>query len=197
MIEKFANNDPSRLKCIKARFTKHVFPGEMIQTEMWRLSPTRIAFQLRVVDRNEIAVAQAFVDLRDSANNAGMSEASGGQADVIFNKFADNFKKLPDSAKQAIVKKINGIFQFDIGAGVFHIDMKNGNGSIGSGKPSGSPDITVIIGNEKDFVDLASGKVKGQAAYMKGLFKVKGNMMLGMKLDSLLQTLNGSASSKL
>lgn len=205
VIEKFANNDPARLKSVKARFTKHVFPGEEVQTEMWKVSPTRVIFQLRVVGRNEIAIGNAFVELfpegaatKKPSSQAQTKTATSAGADKIFAGFSTNFNKLSSEARSGFVNKIKGVFQFDVAGKSYHIDMKNGQGAIGTGKPpSGSPEITVVIANEKDFVDLATGKVKGQAAYMKGLFKVKGNMMLGMKLDSLLQTLGGTASSKL
>jgi len=51
VIRKFCNNDPDQLKGIKARFTKHVFPGETIITELWQLSPTEVLFQCRVKER--------------------------------------------------------------------------------------------------------------------------------------------------
>lgn len=207
VIEKFADNNPERLKCVKARFTKHVFPGDEVQTEMWKISPTRIVFQLRVLGRDDIAIGNAFVELypedqlkskkQDEPKMESASSSAGGKAAEIFKKFSVNFSKLSDDARKGFVKKINGIFQFDIAGSPYYMDMKAGHGSIAPGNPSTNPDITVVIPKEEDFVALASGKVKGQAAYMKGLFKVKGNMMLGMKLDSLLQTLGNQPASKI
>lgn len=205
VIQAFGEGDPTRIKAIKGRFTRHVFPGETIQTEMWKVSPQRIVFQVRVLERNEIVLGNAFIELHSPTgikaepSSEVMTNKSGVKAEPIFARYRDLYSKLPLSMKEEQVKKVNGIFQFDIkdGAGQihsFHIDLKNGSGTIGEGKVD-RPDITIIVKDE-DFVKLAGGKLNGQQAFMKGLVQVRGNMMLAMKLDRVLKTLS-SPSSKL
>lgn len=204
VLATFCYNDPLRFKAIKGRFTKHVFPGETIQTEMWKMTDEMIAFQVRVLDRNEIILANAAVQIGKGTMASPITkEPSSSKTAALFERFKQVFYKLPDAVRREHVKKIGGIFQFDIDTGggrieTFYMDLKNGAGDIGAGKAKGAAaDITVMVG-DANFVDLAGGKLKGQAAFMKGLLKVKGNMMLAMKLDGLLRTLmGGSGSSKL
>ena len=63
VLRHFANDDPSLFKAIKVRFARPVYPGETIQTEMWRTSDTTVAFRCRVVERNEIVLSNAAVQL--------------------------------------------------------------------------------------------------------------------------------------
>ena len=73
VLKQFANNDPSRFKSIQTRFTRHVFPGETIVTEMWATkawatkawadSPERVVFQCKTAERGEIVLANAVMEL--------------------------------------------------------------------------------------------------------------------------------------
>jgi 3-hydroxyacyl-CoA dehydrogenase/3a,7a,12a-trihydroxy-5b-cholest-24-enoyl-CoA hydratase len=63
VLKYFAGNDPARFKSIKTRFSKHVFPGENLFTEMWRESDTRILFQSKVLERDEIVLSNGAVEL--------------------------------------------------------------------------------------------------------------------------------------
>lgn len=74
VLKQFAANDPDRFKSIKARFSRHVFPGETIVTEMWRESATRILFQSTVRERKEVVLSNGAVELHPPAAEAGSNE---------------------------------------------------------------------------------------------------------------------------
>jgi 3-hydroxyacyl-CoA dehydrogenase/3a,7a,12a-trihydroxy-5b-cholest-24-enoyl-CoA hydratase len=63
VLRHFAGNDPTRLKSIRARFSKHVFPGETIVTEMWRDDDGHILFQSKAAERDEIVLSNGVVEL--------------------------------------------------------------------------------------------------------------------------------------
>lgn len=109
--------------------------------------------------------------------------------DTIFKKLDEGLKADP-----SVVKRVQGIYAFNItgtdGAKFNYIvDLKNGNGSVSQG--AGASDCTITI-SAPDFVDLMSGKLNGQQAFMGGKLKIGGNMMLAMKLSELTKSLNAA-----
>jgi acyl dehydratase len=57
-----AGYDPARLRSIEARFSRPVFPGETIRTELWR--DRDVSFRCRVVGRDEIVLTNGLARLR-------------------------------------------------------------------------------------------------------------------------------------
>ncbi|WP_374689152.1 SDR family NAD(P)-dependent oxidoreductase [Promineifilum sp.] len=62
VLRHFAGGDPARFRSIRARFTKHVFPGETIVTEMWQ-DGVRVFFQSKVAERDEVVLSHGVVEL--------------------------------------------------------------------------------------------------------------------------------------
>jgi (3R)-3-hydroxyacyl-CoA dehydrogenase / 3a,7a,12a-trihydroxy-5b-cholest-24-enoyl-CoA hydratase / enoyl-CoA hydratase 2 len=63
VMKQFAGYEVERFKSMQARFSKHVFPGETLVTEMWQESETRILCQCKVSERDEVVLANAAVEL--------------------------------------------------------------------------------------------------------------------------------------
>ena len=96
-----------------------------------------------------------------------------------------NSRIAADPAKTA---GMNAIYAFDLGGeapGQYHISLKDGSADVGEGSPE-NPNITITMKSE-DFVDLATGKLDGTMAFMSGKIKIKGDMGLAMKLQSVLR----------
>jgi acyl dehydratase len=52
-INSLAGGDPTKLKSIEGRFSKPVFPGETIATDLWRVGEKEAYFTTSVKERNE------------------------------------------------------------------------------------------------------------------------------------------------
>jgi len=63
VVRTVAGYDPARLASIEARFSRPVFPGEIIRTEMWQDGST-VAFRCRVPERDEIVLTNGWAMLR-------------------------------------------------------------------------------------------------------------------------------------
>ncbi|MCF6286582.1 MAG: SCP2 sterol-binding domain-containing protein [Candidatus Hydrogenedentes bacterium] len=85
--------------------------------------------------------------------------------------------------------KIQGmdcVYQFDItgdDGGQWNIAIANGEAAVSSGTAE-SPSITITM-EASNFVNLLQGKLNGQMAFMTGKLKIKGDMALALKLQSV------------
>lgn len=59
IIKHYCDNNPTRFKQMQARFSKHVFPGDTLITEMWT-TDEGIIFQMRVSDRDEVVLSNGL-----------------------------------------------------------------------------------------------------------------------------------------
>lgn len=102
-------------------------------------------------------------------------------------KAASVFTELAKRVNETLVKKINATYRFDIsGTTSWIVDLKNGSGKVEICSKDEKADCIIIM-KDQDFVDLMSGVITGQQAFMKGKLKAKGNMMLAQKLALLRQ----------
>lgn len=61
VLRAYCNNDPAKFKAMKVRFSRHVFPGESIVTEMWQEKPDQIIIRSKTAERGEYCLTNAAV----------------------------------------------------------------------------------------------------------------------------------------
>ncbi|KAJ7338328.1 hypothetical protein JRQ81_011300 [Phrynocephalus forsythii] len=122
-----------------------------------------------------------------SASDHASANADGLQSDKIFEEISRCVHKTGDQ----LVSKVNAVFQWDIMDGgkivaQWTLDLKTGSGEVYRGA-SRKPANTMFILSEHDFMELALGKIKPQKAFLIGKVKVKGNLLLSHKLETILK----------
>lgn len=98
------------------------------------------------------------------------------------------FDAMPGQLNADAAKGMNSVIQFNLtgdGGGEYHVVIKDGACSVNQGA-HGSPNMTMTMAAQ-DYVDMITGKLNGQMAFMSGKLKIAGDMGLAMKMQSLFK----------
>jgi putative sterol carrier protein len=96
------------------------------------------------------------------------------------------FEGLPEklSAKPEKVAGMNCVYQFRVTDSAWNVKLEDGKVAVAEGEAP-APNCTITMA-EADFLDLVSGKLNGQMAFLTGKLKVAGDMGLALKLGSFI-----------
>lgn len=64
VVMEACGGDATRLETLHGHFKKPVWPGDTLVTEIWDASPERLQLQVRVRERDEVVLGQAWATLR-------------------------------------------------------------------------------------------------------------------------------------
>ena len=67
IMEKFADNDPSRVTALKVRMSKPVLPGQRLRTDMW-LEGDKVLFDTTVVETGDKCLSGGWVQITRPAS---------------------------------------------------------------------------------------------------------------------------------
>ena len=98
------------------------------------------------------------------------------------------FAEMPNRFNADAAKGMNSVIQFNLSgdgdnAGQYHAIIKDGSLQVAEGVHP-SPNMTMTMAGS-DYVDMTTGKLNGQMAFMSGKLKIAGDMGLAMKMQSL------------
>ena len=99
---------------------------------------------------------------------------------------AEFFSSMKDNINPDKIKDLNATYQWDLtgeGGGKWFAKFADGGVEVGEGEAE-DPNITITVATQ-DWMDIVSGKLNGQMAFLQGKLKVQGDMTLAMKLQSL------------
>jgi putative sterol carrier protein len=103
---------------------------------------------------------------------------------------SDYVKMMNDKVEKADptkTKGINSIFQFNLSGedgGIFHVNASDDGVQVEEA-PHENPNVTIEM-TADDFKAMLEGKLNATSAFMAGKLKVKGDMSLAMKLQTLV-----------
>ncbi len=98
----------------------------------------------------------------------------------------ETFEAMPARFKPERAQGVNAVIQYDItgeGGGSYHVEIADGKCTLREG-PAVAPKLTLTMAAQ-DWLDMVTGKLNGQMAFMSGKLKHKGDMGLLMKLASM------------
>ncbi len=100
--------------------------------------------------------------------------------------FEEIVAKVREKAESASMEG-SSIYQFKLSGdseGDFYINIVDGNAELIEGNAQ-APSVSISIKDE-DFISMLEGKLGATSAFFAGKIKIKGDMSLAMKLQSLL-----------
>ncbi len=106
--------------------------------------------------------------------------------DIQVMSVKDYIDTLPQRFQAGASKGVKAVFQFELsgeGGATFHIAVDDGTMKVTDGQAE-SPNTTIKMSGA-DYVKMVNGKLSGTMAFMKGMLKVTGNVMLAQKMQSI------------
>ncbi len=99
--------------------------------------------------------------------------------------------RIPEAFQADQAVGLTAIYQWDLadeGGGLWHVDVADGTCTVHEGQAE-NPNITISVSAD-NFVRLITGKLDGTMAFMTGKLKIKGDMGLAMRLQTLFRAPN-------
>jgi NAD(P)-dependent dehydrogenase (short-subunit alcohol dehydrogenase family) len=172
-------------------FDVHQMTPEAIRDQWGKINDWSDATHPASSEEANAIIFEAMRNIKPTAAAASSSSPppaaspeSSYQSAAVF----DGIKKVVGENGPRLVKEVNGVYRFDISKDgkvvSWVVDLKSGKGAVTVGDQSTKADCVIKM-TDSDCVDIMTGKVNAQQAFMQGKLKITGNMALAMKLSAL------------
>ncbi len=107
---------------------------------------------------------------------------------AVADQVKEIFNAMPTQFNADAAKGMTSVIQFNLGGdggGSYYIEIKDGACKVSEGSHA-SPNMTMTMA-ASDYVDMITGKLNGQMAFMSGKLKIAGDMSLAMKMQTLFK----------
>ncbi len=99
------------------------------------------------------------------------------------------FEQMPNFLDAGKAGSTTAIIQFDLtgdDGGKWWVKIADGAATSGKGDAPENPNLT-LLADAGDYVKISTGQMDGTAAFMQGKLKIKGDMGLAIKMQSLFK----------
>jgi putative sterol carrier protein len=106
------------------------------------------------------------------------------------------FERMPSALDTSRAGTTNATIQFDLSGesgGKWWVKIHDGKAESGKGDAE-SPNLTITM-DARDYVKMSLGQLDGTQAFMTGKLKIKGDMGLAIKMQTLFRRPEGLGSS--
>lgn len=101
---------------------------------------------------------------------------------------AEIFAAMPSRFNKEGAKGLKAVYQFDLtgeGGGQWYVNLENDSCEVREGAHP-SPNITISMAAQ-DYVDMTTGRLNGQVAFMSSKLRIKGDMGLALRMQNLFR----------
>ncbi|KAG1697218.1 Peroxisomal multifunctional enzyme type 2 [Nymphon striatum] len=177
VMSMYASDDSLKFKCVKARFTNPLLPGQTIRTQMWK-EESRIHFEVDAKETGKTIISHAYIDLVEHEQN-GINLKST----EIFRKIEQEVLKSPNVASDVMA-----IFQWNITDNnqiieTWILDLNEKPSVYIDYSKSLKPDC-ILTCNDKTATSMMIGKLNPKNAFASGVLKIEGDMSLDELVSS-------------
>lgn len=184
---KNGNGSVTKDGSVSPNLTVVVSQEDFLLLAMKKLNPQQAFMKGKIKVKGNMGLAMKLNVVLDATRDAFLNKSKSSndsskklKSDAVFTMIEEAIQENGKS----FVEKTKGIYQFMITpGGEWHLDLKNGKGALSQGVKKA--DLTITVSDD-DFFAMSQGKLNPQQAFMKGKLKVKGNMGLAMKLNTVL-----------